>query len=127
MRTTGEIAGDGGREPSGTGSSTRFRQFSEKPRALPQIVGIAAETVRRRVRGSRTAVMTVVERRALEGVVSGTEDLEHSVYFYDSDDDLCQRVAELLHAGLAAEDAVLVIATEAHAEKIRDSLRARGF
>jgi PAS domain S-box-containing protein len=51
----------------------------------------------------------------------------HIVQFYESDDFLCDTVANFLGAGLEAGEPLLVIATAAHREAFRGRLALRGF
>jgi signal transduction histidine kinase len=51
----------------------------------------------------------------------------HIVRFYDDDQVLAAAVADFLAEGLAAREALLVIATPGHVELIEETLSARGF
>jgi signal transduction histidine kinase len=51
----------------------------------------------------------------------------HAVQFYESDDYLCDVVAQHVADGLAADQPALVLATPAHAAGIRSRLALRGF
>lgn len=51
----------------------------------------------------------------------------HRVHFYESDDELLDRVCELVADGLAANEPVLVLATEAHRGSLIPRISARGF
>ena len=51
----------------------------------------------------------------------------HEVQFYESDEFLCERVAEFICAGLGAGDPVIVIATRLHREAVEELLVERCF
>lgn len=51
----------------------------------------------------------------------------HRVHFYEDDERLCAAVAAFLGDGLAAGDALVVIATEPHWRRFRAQLQADGF
>ena len=55
------------------------------------------------------------------------EGCGHIVQFYADDDLVCESVTHFLFEGAAREQPVLMIATEAHAAKVIERLRARGF
>jgi signal transduction histidine kinase len=49
----------------------------------------------------------------------------HAVYFYESDDRLCEMIAGFVASGFAAGESAVVIATAAHCHALRDLLAAR--
>jgi len=52
---------------------------------------------------------------------------DHIVQFYEDEDFLVERVVDFLNKGFGAGQPAVVIATEAHAGKFRDGLRANGL
>jgi hypothetical protein len=52
---------------------------------------------------------------------------EHIVQFYEREDRMCDRIADLLWIGLDDGDALVVIATEAHRSAIAQRLQSRGL
>jgi len=55
------------------------------------------------------------------------EGAEHIVQFYESDDRLCERIADFLWIGLDDGDALVVVATEAHRSLIAQRLQSRSL
>jgi hypothetical protein len=51
----------------------------------------------------------------------------HSVYFYDTDDALIQRLVGIVHSALNSDNAVLLVATPDHAQQLMQYLSSRLF
>ena len=69
--------------------------------------------------------MTSHESFRISAATSGT--VRHTVHFYDRDEELADRVASFIGQGLAAGEAAVIVASEAHRELVAARLRAMNF
>jgi PAS domain S-box-containing protein len=66
--------------------------------------------------------MTSDESFRISAAPPGT--MRHTVHFYDRDEELADRVASFIGEGLAAGEAAVIVASEAHRELVLERLRA---